>query len=609
MKFVYNDLGSVKKEAVKLHKFAKSHNLKSKLSLAQNVMAEAYGWKHFNEMSRVHERIRKNEIEINVPHRQILPSHKHQYDSYCPIEASSNLQKKTLDGRKHLCVEKYFASLGVNWRLVESLALQFFSSAGMINKFFKGKDAKVDSLSDIPREQSGRGVLTKLDNQYDCVEVYFEMCVPRIVDFGGVMVLDRHVAEKLIPHLMRFNDLNKPVSVVDFSVGKFNPRDYGVDSLSLNSLDFSDSSFCPLGLAVKGDMDEYRDALLRQSPDLTDDEIKGELGASLLDDFLKKVGEKISTNPDYHDEFTYDTSLLLLSLSDPESYASIQKAIEKGGDDSLEFNAFLAYLNRHVMTINGREEHPYLVEEKPFLSMSLCAFDVLLKHRRRFDSFQTNCIIPDSVDALNLACTEGRLVIKESGHAIVPASDGKSFRDRFYEGEIIIAVVDRGVEDSIYMSRIFMGMCRHYIALLLGNQLEAKEPFSRQRMFVIDQPECLPLGSAVVFAQMRGLGMKWLVNVPSYSQYSQSEYASLIANASVFILSKLSADEKDALIQETRMYQFSKELLDLLVFQLSSGFDALQHNNQFAVIFLGEFTDWESRWVAHLVDKCQVKDY
>jgi len=593
MKFVFKDLGSIKKEALKLHKFAKSRGLKSKLSLAQNVIASSYGWKHFNEMSSFHDRIRRNEVAINVPERQILPTHKHQYDGYLSIEIANDLQKKTLDGRKHLFVEKYLASLGLNEHVCNEVAKAFFSSAGMIKKMFTASHLEVNALNDIPIEQVKRGVVAKLNNAYDSVEVYSEMCIPRLIDDGGVMILNRYVAEKIIPHLLKFNDQSRVVSVIDMSYGKFQIESIDVERVVIDPLAYNGKSYSPISISINALIARHQESLLRQTAHEMEIEGFDSVSASILSDFLKEVGMKIELETDYEADFLRETNALLRLLADKEKHQAIQKAVNQGGDENCsDFQFFLSYLNKYVMSLHDRKEHPYLVRESPFLGICLDAFLLLLRHKNSIDRVQGD---------------------------VSASSQEKELIERFYDGDIIIAVVDSNVEESVYLSRIFMSLCRHYIVPLLGHPVEGHpveaksdiiEPKpSFQRQFVIDVPECLPLGSTMFFVQARYLGIKWLINFPHLHRCHELEYSSIIANASVFILSKLITDEKDSIIRETKMYESSKELRELLMLQLSSGFDSLHRENKFAVIFVSHLSCGEREWRVDLVDKCKAKNY
>lgn len=532
MKLVFHDLGSIKKEASKLHKLAKSKGLPSKLSNAQNAIANHYGWQHYNEMSMAHERIALSNMydSIDSDGKFIYEKGRKQLSGLALVTSLSDIQKQVLDGQLYLIVRNYFISLGADNSSADRWVDEFKSSKGLIKKFFQSSKENVTDLMSLPSKALARGTMILSESAYDRSDVYSSLALPHATINGGVLMLESHVAKKLIPETVAMSD-GKTVSILktDFYAHEDHADSERVEAFQALPLAFEGTCSCLVSQAISieledGSVNSVGDSLIGDKVSLQE--------RISLKDFLSQVGSELQSGTFNELNFIRDTLEMVWAIQYKDNHERLEdwsrEPILDNKQSPLCFK-LAAYMQRYgfcnVISDDNNSGASAELSKKRFLDSELI-INMLL-------TLKTLGIYIDAIDPWYTIKSHERL----------------GFLSRLKQGHIIVIPMDSDSPRSLFMSKMIFRQYRAAHICLLGTPLEDASdqgkiiPPRRERVlgggvFVTDDARVLSCGGSIVFAQLRATGLRSIVNITEHGMDGR-EHNSLRANVAVVIFTKL----------------------------------------------------------------------
>ncbi len=553
MKFTFNDLSLITKEAKKLHKFLKSKGLSSNLSTAQHVVASFYGWKSYNEMASYHNNNKVSRYENSV-------------SGYMNITLANQLEKVALEGRKKLIITKYISDKGVYEEIAASFCDEFLSSKGLINKLFSSENVDVKKLRDIPDKQLARGVMTQIRQYDDRVKVYAELSIPRLTQGGGFAVLDPHVADEIVPVFELLNDGRESyiLNTTGSSIGEDN---LSSKPLRIHPLAFDSHGRSPISLALGEISSENDDDVIYGN------DFEKESSLIILKSLLEHVGGKAQEDDSIEASFINDT-VELLHLDN------------EGGLDS-SFDAKLqSYAEKYACP---NDAVACLSTNQAYMSFFYLSLSSLSRMVRKFYLSENFYLSFDSY--------------LESLKSDVQGFDNHLFETSFYGSGAFFVVADPNIRHSVFVSKVATLLFRSSIAVTLGASLYRNDMSEGRKAILIDVPHVISRGFSVVCVQSKSIGCDWIVNAPSFEPMGELEYFSLVSNVAVFLLSSLPTDMNDPVVQVTGIYRDSEDMRKLLMEELSVGGNYCERNGKFISAHLSSLTLSGKGWQFSVIDK------
>jgi hypothetical protein len=587
MRIVFKNLSSVKKESIKLHKAAKSVGLKSNISTCQNVIAEAYGWKHYNEMSLMHDRIQRGGLLNNIDSYGVIDADK-QMGSHSDVfrrmkvaTAMSGKEKLYIDAKMRASVISLAKMLKGNDIEEESLLSAFFNDKGLLKKYFSSENSvSISSLSGVLDAEYKRGTLVSGGYPDRRLSFYLGMPLQKALDNGGVFFLPNHLAKCFVEEARSMDD-NAKLNVIDINKDDGCGGDYW--------------------LANTVNIDVLRYTSIFSSPMLM-------FAQHYLHDNKKKMNKELLSN---HTLFVKFLAAYGISMGKKDNGMSLSIAVNNltdqyegimavGGEHSLgempdEFNQDLSdFIINHML--------------KPFWSETHQSQwgDAIAEKNWSFN-------LTDEILNLGLFMIQNMMSFRSSltnNNGRPSPREGETLSSLVIAKEIVIVSFDG---NDAYQLSVAKSMLAEYRSSVLtpslGDSIEGerkdvvKNKYQwpiRGSVVVLDSYESyFMLGMSVVTAQARALGIFFIFHVHN-SLKSPEEYCSLIANIGILIHLTIPSDIKGRLVDQTGVLK-NVVVRDYFIRQMDSRQCLLEKEGVIIVSVISDFRHLKVGWTHSVV--------
>jgi hypothetical protein len=584
MHIVFKNLTPVKKESSKLHKAAKSVGLKSNLSICQNTIAEAYGWKNYNEMSLMHERIcRAGSLNQLVASGTIEVTGQFRgasgvFRDMKVAAALSGKEKMHLDARLRASVMSLAKKLNADDISKDELMLAFFNGKGLVKKYFSSEDKySITSLNAISDEEYKNGTLLSSGSDMQKLSFYLGMPLQKAIEHGGTFFLSQYLAHEFCCSA-RSIDNDVKINVIDISKhdGKYDHY-FDADVIDYDVLRYASRFTSPILSYIKVHLFDNGSNM---TPDLREK-------YSLFSRFLESYGECT-------DRFSDGMSL-------SRAFNSKFKDLDAQAIDMVDKKDIEDFVVGNMISPRGFVE-------------SGSAWESALKDKGWLADYHKNERVPEEALEFGLFVIKNIASFKSAfmnKHGRPSLKEGCTIQSLLMNKEIVVISFDPNDEEqSLVTKSLLMELRSTVITPCLGSPVESgkDEVISSERVLpplkgsvlVMDSYESyVSKGMAVVTAQLRALGIYTIFNVSSEMK-EREEWCSLVVNIGVSIILSMPYDLKNDLIRHTGVLK-DKKVQEYLLKQVNSRSCVLDEEGVIIVSIMSRLRYLATEWVHSVV--------
>lgn len=238
MKYLFNNIAPVKKEAKTIKKTFSKYNLEFNFTLQeiQDLVARFYGWTHYNELSIFQDKLNSKENKDLFKELSLEGACYHEdfeSDSYRLIASLSTTEKLGLFQNKVKIITSYLESKNTGKEKIDEIVNFTLSKRSFFSLFTNmiNKESEILSFMDIPKEKVKQGyVVTGCENEKKA-RILKEYHIPQSIHRGGFFVVNEEVFRKIIPHALSVYGITQtPYTIFDYS--DTDAREYDVLDMS-----------------------------------------------------------------------------------------------------------------------------------------------------------------------------------------------------------------------------------------------------------------------------------------------------------------------------------------------------------------------------------------